>query len=105
VDANLLGRPASAPAIALPAVPASLLPRHAGTPATVPASQLPMNGDPSVLISLVLWMQLLLVTVLAVVWVRARWSGWQTWLVAAPALLAVTWILSEVAFQLLPNLL
>ena len=79
--------------------------RAAAVPAGVPASELPMHGDFSVLMPLVLWLQLLLLTVLGVAWVRSRWGGWQTWLVGAPALLAVVWVVSEVSFQLLPNLL
>ncbi len=90
VDTSLRGKPAgSAP----------------GLPTAVPASQGIMRGDPSVLFPLVLWLQLLLLTVCAVVWIRSRWGGWQTWLVGIPAILAVLWVVSESAFQLLPNLL
>jgi hypothetical protein len=64
-----------------------------------------MQGDTSGLSSLVLWMQLLVLTVLAVAWLSTRWGRWQTWLVAAPALLAIAWVTSENAFQMLPNLL
>lgn len=91
VDASLIGSPAGA-------APAAL----AGSP---PDSQLPMRGDTGAMIPLVLWLQALLLTVLAVVWVRSRWGDWQTWLVAAPVLLAVVWAGSESAFQLLPNLM
>lgn len=106
VDASLVGKPASAAAIALPAVPASQLPAHRGAVTTwIPASQLPMQGDTSGLFSLVLWMQLFVLAMLAVAWVGPRWGRWQTWLVAAPALLAVAWIASELALQMLPNLL
>jgi|HubBroStandDraft_1064217.scaffolds.fasta_scaffold02107_8 sortase A len=90
VVANLVGKPAGS---------------QAGMPTAVPASQEPMHGDTSALMPLVLWLQLLLVTVLAAVWVRSRWGGWQTWLVVAPALLALIWVISETAFQLLPNLI
>ena len=79
--------------------------RTLAVPAAVPASELPMRGDSGVLMPLVLWLQLLLLTVVGAVWVRSRWGGWQTWLVAAPALLAVLWVVSEISFQLLPNLL
>jgi sortase A len=90
VDASLRGNPAgSAP----------------GLPTAVPANQTLMQGDPSVLFPLVLWLQLLLLTVCAMAWVRSRWGGWQTWLVGVPVILAVLWVVSETAFQLLPNLL
>jgi sortase A len=90
VDAALKGKLAGSPA---------------GRPAAVLTSEVPMHGDTSVLMPLVLWLQLLLLTVLVVVWVRSRWGGPQTWLVAVPAILAVLWVISETAFQLLPNLL
>lgn len=90
VDAALRGSPVGAPP---------------GLPTAVPASQMLMQGDTSVLFPLVLWLQLLLLTVLAVVWVGSRWDRWQTWLVGAPAIVALLWIISGTAFQLLPNLL
>jgi sortase A len=90
VDATLRGTPVGAPR---------------GMPTAVTPSQLAMHGDTSVLMPLVLWMQLLLVIVVALVWVRSRWGGRQTWLVGAPLILAVLWAVSETAIQLLPNLL
>lgn len=92
VDASLIGRPAAA-------VPPPVL---AGG---LPAAQQPKGTDTGALVALVFWLQALLATVLAAVWVRTRWGGWQTWLVAAPAILAALWAASEPAFQLLPNLL
>jgi len=76
-----------------------------GLPAVLPASESPMHGDTSVLLPLILWLQLLLVTVVAVVWAATRWGRWQTWLVGIPAILAVLWVVSDTAFQVLPNLL
>jgi len=76
-----------------------------GQPTQIPKNQLLMQGDPSVLFVLVLWMQLLVIVVLTLVWVSTRWAGWQTWLVGAPVVMAILWIASEAAFQLLPNLL
>jgi sortase A len=90
VDTSLVGKTVGSPA---------------GMPTAVPASQEAMHGDNSALMPLVLWLQLLLLTVVATIWVRTRWGGWQTWLVAAPALFALLWVVSETAFQLLPNLL
>jgi sortase A len=76
-----------------------------GLPTALPASESPMNGDTSVLLPLILWLQLLLITVVAVVWAATRWGRWQTWLVGVPAILAVLWVVSDTAFQVLPNLL
>ena len=89
VDASLIGSPVGAPA---------------GQPTAIPGSERPMHGDSSALIPLIFWLQALAVAVLGVIWVRSRWAGWMTWLVAAPALLGLVWVVSEVAFQLLPNL-
>jgi sortase A len=76
-----------------------------GLPAEVLASENPMQGDTSVLLPLILWLQLLLFTVVAVVWAGTRWGRWQTWLVGIPAILAVLWVVSDTVFQVLPNLL
>jgi sortase A len=76
-----------------------------GQPTQIPKNQMLMQGDPSVLFVLVLWLQLLVIVVLTLVWVSTRWAGWQTWLAGAPVVMAILWITSETAFQLLPNLL
>jgi sortase A len=90
VDASLIGKPAATPA---------------GLPTAIPADQQPMHGDPGALIALVFWLQLLLLVVLALIWVRSRWGARLTWLIGAPLLLGLAWVVSEVAFQLLPNLI
>jgi sortase A len=90
IDASLISKPVATPP---------------GMPTALPKNQQPMQGDKNVLMPLVLWLQLMLAMVLGLVWVRSRWDHWQTWLVAVPALLAVLWVVSEVAFQLLPNLI
>ncbi len=77
----------------------------AGLPTAVPSSQDAMHGDASVLLPLVLWLQLLLVTVIAVAWTLTRWGRWQTWLVGVPLILAVLWVVTDTAIQLFPNLL
>ena len=74
-------------------------------PVAIPNSERPMHGDTSALIPLIFWLQALVLAVLALIWVRVRWSTWMTWLVAAPTLLCLVWVISEVAFQLLPNLI
>jgi sortase A len=90
VDASLISKPVASPI---------------GQPTLIPVNQQAMHGDTSVLFVLVLWMQLLVIVVLTLVWVSTRWAGWQTWLVGAPAVMAILWVVSETSFQLLPNLL
>lgn len=90
VDAGLVGSPVATPP---------------GMPTAIPGSERPMHGDSTALIPLIFWLQALVLAVLGVIWVRSRWSRWMTWLVAAPALLCLVWVISEVSFQLLPNLI
>jgi hypothetical protein len=71
----------------------------------VSAGELAMHGDSGVLVPLVFWLQLLFLIVLAGVWAGTHWGGWHTWLVGAPVLLAVLWMVTGTAVQLLPNLL
>jgi sortase A len=75
----------------------------AGTVPTVADS--PMKNDTGGLIVLVLWLQLLLVSALAVVWAATRWGQRQAWTVGVPVLLAVLWGASLEFTRLLPNLL
>jgi sortase A len=74
-------------------------------PASVPAPETAMAGDPGTLLPLVLWLQGLALVALAVVWAQVRWGRWQTWLVGGPLVLAALWGMSSTAIQLLPNLL
>jgi len=90
VDTTLQGKPAATPA---------------GRPTEVSAGELAMHGDSGVLVPLVFWLQLLFLIVLAGVWAGTHWGGWHTWLVGAPVLLAVLWMVTGTAVQLLPNLL
>ena len=60
--------------------------------------------DTSGLFPLVLWVQLLLVTVGAAVWAWARWGKWQTWLVGTPVALAALWGATGSFWLLLPNM-
>jgi sortase A len=90
VDADLQGAGKSSPG---------------GGPTVQPADQVVLAGDDSALTPLVLWLELLIVTAVAVVWARRRWGGWQVWLVGTPALLAVLWVVTETAARLTPNLL
>jgi sortase A len=76
-----------------------------GQPTSLGAGESTMAADhnPVVWMAVVLWLQLLLLTACGLIWLRWRWSAWQSWLVAAPLLLAVLWGLSVSAARLLPN--
>ena len=79
-------------------------PAPAGMPAVVSSSSLPMHGDTSVLVALVLWLQVLvlLAGILTYCWVR--WGRWQTWVAGWPILLAGLWGATAAALLLVPNL-
>lgn len=77
------------------------------TPATSPAAgsaDAPMAGDSGALVPLVLWLQGLLLSGLAVAWGRHRWGARETWLVGGVVLLALLWGASGAFVSLLPNL-
>ena len=80
-------------------------PAPAGRPVAVPANEQPMARDTSALFPLVLWLQALVLVVIATVWARLRWGPWQTWVVAVPLVVALLWGATNSAFALLPNLL
>lgn len=54
---------------------------------------------------LALALELLALTVAAIVWARHRWSSVAAWVVGVPLLLASLWLASDLAARLLPNLL
>lgn len=90
VDATLMGDPAVAP------------PRSA---TIVPSYEAPMAADPTALLPLTLWLLLLVGVSVFVVWGVLRWGRLQTWVVAAPVLLAALWGAADSAALLLPNLM
>lgn len=92
VDAQLVTEPYPAPVRVISAA------------ALEPAEQ-PMAGDPSGLVPLLLWLQVLLVAVVGAIWLTVRWGRWQAWLVALPVILFVSVMASMSAARLLPNLL
>ncbi|MGI9196706.1 MAG: sortase [Candidatus Nanopelagicales bacterium] len=92
VDAALVTDPQAAPVRVLTAA------------AMDPAEQA-MAGDPAGLVPLLLWLQLLLVVVVATVWLVLRWGRWQAWLVAIPVCVYVGVMASMSAIRLLPNLM
>jgi hypothetical protein len=57
------------------------------------------------LVVLVLWLQLLLVSSLALVWAATRWGSRQAWTVGVPVIAGVLWGASLEFTRLLPNLL
>jgi sortase A len=79
-------------------------PAPPGRPSLVPAAADPMQGDNSSLVSLVLWLQGLLIVAVLVVVGRQRWGRWQTWLLGMPLALACLWGATQAAVVLLPNL-
>jgi sortase A len=89
VDATLVGEAAVGPA---------------GRPAAIPPGEKAMAGDTGALPSLVLYLQGLLAAVLAASLLRGRVPGRALWVVALPVLLAFTWMVTDAAVRLLPNL-
>lgn len=73
-----------------------------GTPSSADKA---MAGDAGDLYQIVLWLQLLVLVVLAIVVLRRRWGVWQLWSVALPLVLAALWGMTNALWPLLPNLL
>jgi sortase A len=80
-------------------------PAPGGRPNIIPPTEKAMARDGGALVPLVLWLQGLAVALAAFVWARVRWGRRQTWLIGAPVVLALVWVCTEYAAQLLPNLL
>ncbi|WP_051951373.1 sortase [Actinacidiphila yeochonensis] len=89
VDAELLGTAQPAPAVG----------------GTLSAAELPLAGDPSAWLPVLLWLQALLLATVAVCWSFRRWGRWQTWTAGLPVLVALVLALSGSVTELLPNLL
>lgn len=70
----------------------------------VPASQQAFGVDLSGVLPLVLWLEALIVAVVAVVWFRGRVGKWESYLLGAPVVLALLWRVFEQVAGLLPNL-
>lgn len=80
-------------------------PDTGGRPASVDRAELAMQGDPSALYQLVLWLPLLALTGGGIVWAHHHWGGWQTWVVGVPLLACALWGATETAAQFLPNMM
>lgn len=92
VDAQLITDPQPAPGRII-------------TAASLDSAEQPMAGDPAGLVPLLLWLQLLLVAVVATIWLTLRWGRWQAWLIAVPVIFFIGVMASMSAARLLPNLL
>jgi sortase A len=79
-------------------------PAPGGRPNLLDPAAAPMQGDPSALVGLVLWLQALLIASVLIVLGRSRWGRWQTWLLGMPAALACLWGATQACVVLLPNL-
>lgn len=73
-------------------------------PAIIPPEEKALAVDRPALLNLVLWLQALVLVVLALAWARIRWGRWETHLVGLPVALAVLWYTYESMARLLPNL-
>ncbi|MEV0000404.1 sortase [Streptomyces sp. NPDC050848] len=71
----------------------------------VPADELPLAGQPSSWLPLVLWAQALLLAAAALAWARSRVPRAHVWLVGFPVLVALALAAGDQAALLLPNLL
>ncbi|MEU5873375.1 sortase [Glycomyces sp. NPDC047369] len=71
----------------------------------VGADETAMAADPGGWFTLVLWLQALVVALVAMSWTRHRLSRREALIMGLPVLAAVMWNLYEAAFRLLPNLL
>jgi sortase A len=78
-------------------------PDPGGRPAPTSA-ELPLAGDPSVLVLTMMWGLALVIVSAAGTIAAARWSPWLAYLAAAPVVLAVLWNLYQNLAALLPNL-
>ncbi|MDQ7903023.1 class E sortase [Phytohabitans sp. ZYX-F-186] len=85
--------------------PTQLAPARKFTAASLPPAEAALATDPAAWTPLMLWSQGLLLATLAITYLRARWGGWQAWIVGAPVLLAFGLAIADQAARLLPNLL
>jgi cytochrome bd-type quinol oxidase subunit 2 len=86
------------------------VPAVGGPGGRVSANALPtperlMESDPSTLWALVLWLQALIVVLVAAIWAWHRWDKRKAWVVFVPAILLVALGVSGEIARLLPNLL
>ncbi|WP_042387534.1 sortase, partial [Streptacidiphilus melanogenes] len=92
VDADLISKVRVAPARPL-------------TAQQLDPSELPMHGDASAWVPLVLWGEGLLLAAVGVTLARIRWGRWQAWAVGVPVLGALGLCVADQVARLLPNLI
>ncbi|WP_456694852.1 sortase domain-containing protein [Aeromicrobium sp. P5_D10] len=90
VDAQLTGKSFEAPG---------------GRPNTVSKTEVAMAGDTTVMPSLALSLGALALATVGTIWARQRFGLVRTWIIAAPIIVALAWLTSDLAMYLLPNLL
>jgi sortase A len=90
-------------------VDAHLISKAQPEPAMVVTSIAPseeaLGTEPVAWVPLVLWGQALVLAALVLSWMNARWSRWQTWIVAVPVLGFLGIVVADEVARLLPNLM
>ncbi len=81
------------------------LPAPGGLSPTVPDSEEAMASGTAALPLLTLWLALFIAVVVATQIARQRWSRAQVWVVAIAPVLALSWLTTDTALRLLPNLI
>ncbi|HEX4493162.1 MAG TPA: sortase [Acidimicrobiia bacterium] len=64
--------------------------------------ELGLSGENDGILSLVLWLEVLLIAAVGSVWLWRRWTRWSAYLVCVPIVLASAWIVFENITKLLP---
>jgi sortase A len=68
----------------------------------VTRAELGLSGETDGLLSLVLWLEVLLLATVGSVWLWRRWTRWSAYLVCVPIVAASAWIVFENITKLLP---
>ena len=88
-------------------VDAALVGKIAGTPKgqphTVTAADKPGSNDPNALPLVIMWLVVLLAASVACWWLWARWGLTRTWIIGAPVLFTLLWVMSSEVMRFLPN--
>lgn len=79
------------------------VPAPRGRPTSVPTAQLAGQSDSGAWPFFALWAAALLAATAACWWLWSTWGLLRTWIVGAPVLFAILWLLSDQALRLLPN--
>lgn len=81
-------------------------PKDSGaSPVAISPSELPLHGDTSAILPLVLWGQVMLIGIAAAVWAYFRFGRWPAYLGCGAFMLALLWCVDENIARLLPNIL